>query len=172
MLAYLFLAFGIAMRFLPHPFHFTPVGAALLFFGAKRPARELWVPIVLLIASDIALNVFVYRWEVDWLTFTTSIYYLLAVLIGSLLKDKETVARIAGASLAGSLVFFAVSNFTTWLGTNMYARTWDGLVACFVAAIPFFRNTVIGDLLFTGAMFLTPVAIAALQRRRAFARVH
>jgi len=56
MLAYLFVVIAVAVRFLPHPFAFTPVGASLLFFGARGPRRHLWLPLALLAASDVILT--------------------------------------------------------------------------------------------------------------------
>ncbi len=62
MLAYLFVIFAVAVRFLPHPFAFTPVGASLLFFGARGPRRQMWVPLAVLAASDVLLTTLVYRY--------------------------------------------------------------------------------------------------------------
>src|SRR4029077_9757666 len=103
MLAYLFLAIALAVRFLPHTFHFTPVGAALLFFGAKQQRKWMWVPVVAFAASDIALNMFVYHYPIGWETFVSTGWYVGAVLSGGLLKkdgSKFKLGHIAGASLA------------------------------------------------------------------------
>jgi len=56
MLAYLFVILAVVVRFMPHPLAFTPVGASLLFFGARGPRRQLWVPVALLAASDVVLT--------------------------------------------------------------------------------------------------------------------
>ena len=69
---------------------------------------------------------------------------------------------VLGASLAGSVVFFLVSNFGVWMGWKMYPATVGGLIDCYVAALPFFRNTVLGDLAYAGLMF----GIYAWVRRR------
>jgi hypothetical protein len=168
MLAYLFLLLAVVFRFVPHVWNFTLVGAALLFFGANRSRREMWVPVFLFAASDLVLTKFVNGFPVTFETFASSIYYALAVLIGTLLKDKVEVPRVVGASLAGSLIFFVISNFATWMTFDMYPHTFAGLVTCYVAAIPFFRNTLISDLVFSAAMFGTPLLIEAMNRRRAY----
>ena len=170
MLAYLFIAIAIAVRFLPHAFHFTPVGAALLFFGARQPRRQMWVPVLLMAIADMALNKFVYQYAVTWQTFVSTAWYALAILIGSglLKRDQESgkynVAKLAGASLAGSISFFLISNFAVWASWTMYPRTLAGLAECYFAAVPFFRNTLASDLIFTLAIFAVPVAITAAKR--------
>jgi hypothetical protein len=159
MLAYLFIAIAVVIRFLPHSFHFTPVGAALLYFGAKQPAKRLWIPLALFAASDVALNIYVYHFAVSLETFASIFWYLAYAGIGMLLKNRESVLRVAGASLAGSAAFFVVSNFIVWLGAIMYPMTVAGLAACFTAAIPFFRGTLEGDALFTALAFGVPAIV-------------
>ena len=68
MLAYLFVIFAVAMRmpFMPHPWNFTPVAAALLYFGARASRRQLWIPFAMLAASDLVLNKFVYAYQFSW----------------------------------------------------------------------------------------------------------
>src|SRR5436189_5727656 len=100
MFAVLFVVLAVATRFLP--FHmgytpvwnFTPVGAALLFFGAKQSRKHMWFPLLLLALSDLALNRFVYHYPITWETFVSTGWYAAALLIGSLLKDKVTPLRV------------------------------------------------------------------------------
>ena len=165
MLAYLFVILAVAVRFLPHTFHFTPVGASLLFFGAKQPRKFLWLPVVAFALSDVALNRFVYHYPISLETFSSTIWYVLAVGIGSLLKEKQDFLRVAGAALAGSVSFFIISNFAVWLGWTMYPKTIGGLVACYVAAIPFFRSTLASDMIYTLAFFAAPLAIEVMRKQ-------
>ncbi len=165
MLAYLFVILAVAVRFLPHTFHFTPVGASLLFFGAKQPRKYMWFPVVAFALSDVALNRFVYHYPVSLETFSSTIWYALAVIIGSLLKQKHDMLRVAGASLVGSVSFFIISNFAVWLGWTMYPKSVAGLVACYVAAIPFFQRTVTSDMIYTLAIFAAPLAIEVMRRQ-------
>jgi hypothetical protein len=74
-----------------------------------------------------------------------------------MLKDRLSVPRVAGASLAGSIAFFGFSNFAVWAVWNMYPKTLAGLGACYVAGLPFFRNAVVGDLAFTAVLFGAPL---------------
>jgi hypothetical protein len=165
MLAYLFVVLAILIRFLPHAFHFTPVGAALLFFAAKQPAKRLWVPIALFAASDVALNLFVYHFPVSLSTFASVLWYGAYAGIGMLLKNRESVLRVAGASVSGSVAFFLLSNFMVWLGGTMYPMTLAGLATCFTAAIPFFRGTITGDALFTAVFFGLPVVVKTVSEQ-------
>ena len=163
MLAYIFVLVAVALRFLPHPFHFTPVGAALLFFGAHRNRRELWAPIALLIASDVLLNRFVYDIPLHADQVVVWAWYAGAIAIGMLLRNRISAPRVAGAALAASISFYLVSNFAVWATYEMYPKTGAGLVACYVAAIPFFRNTLVSDMVFSAVLFGLPVAIAAFR---------
>lgn len=167
MLAYLFLLVAIIIRFLPHTFGFTPVGASLLFFGAHQPRKRMWIPLCLMLAADIGLNVFVYHvpaFAVDSLAST--LWYALAILLGGLLKRSDTsevpfyLGKVAGMSLAGSLSFFLISNFAVWLAwPQTYAHTWAGLLTCYTMAIPFFRLTPAADLIYAIAFFSAPLMV-------------
>lgn len=155
-LAYLFIVFAVLVhaRFLAMPFHFTPVAAALLFFGARVPRRQLITPLALLIVCDIYLNKFVYGYALGWDQTVTWLWYAAILLFGGLLARNTSVLRVAGASLVASISFFLVSNFAVWtVSREMYPATWNGLVTCMGAGVPFFRNTAVSDLLFSAAFF-------------------
>src|SRR5439155_12683881 len=77
----------------------------------------------------------------------------LIVLLGWLALSRVTVLRLAGAALASSVLFFVITNFGTWVVSGIYPHTWAGLIACYVAAIPFFQNTLAGDLAYTALLF-------------------
>src|ERR1035438_2301665 len=162
MLAYVFLLFAVAVRFMPHPMAFTPVGAALLFFGARAPRRRLWIPLVLLAASDVVLTTLVYRYPFSWDHFVTWAWYAGMLWLGSTLKKDAGAPRILGTALVGSISFFLISNFAVWAAWNMYPRTFSGLMTCYDAGLPFFRRAVEGDLLFTAIMFGAPVLLKLL----------
>ena len=166
MLAYAFILFALAVRFLPHPMAFTPVGAALLFFGARGPRRQLWVPLALLAASDVILTTLVYRYPFSWDHFVTWAWYAAMLGLGTTLKPKAGALRILGSALVGSVAFFVVSNFAVWAAWDMYPRTFAGLLTSYEAGVPFFRHAAAGDLLFTAAMFAAPVLFHAVSEWR------
>ena len=165
MLAYVFILFAVAMRFLPHPFAFTPVGAALLFFGARGPRRQLWVPLALLAASDVILTTLVYRYPFSWDHFVTWAWYAAMLWMGTTLKQNAGAPRILGTAFAGSVSFFLVSNFAVWAAWDMYPRTLAGLMVCYDAGLPFFRRAVEGDLLYTSIMFAAPFLLGVLAQK-------
>src|ERR1700683_1514715 len=166
MLAYVFILFAVAVRFLPHPFAFTPVGASLLFFGARGPRRQMGVALALLAASDLLLTTLVYRYPLSWDLFVTWAWYAAMLGLGSSLRRNGGALRIMGSALAGSVVFFLVSNFAVWAAwKDLYPMTFAGLMTCYGAGLPFFRRAAEGDLLFTAAMFSAPVILHSLSGR-------
>jgi hypothetical protein len=138
-----------AMRLLPHPPNFSPIAAMALFSGAHLPKRWLAFapPFAALALSDALLGGFYPGMNFVYLSFG------LTVLIGWAVARRKTPLTIAGAALASSVLFFVLTNFGMWLFSGFYPLTWDGLAACYVAAIPFFQNTVAGDLFFTALLF-------------------
>jgi len=165
MLAYLFIVFALVFRFIPHPMAFTPVGAALLFFGARGERRRLWVPLALLAASDVILTTLVYRYPFSWDHFVTWAWYAAMLWMGTSLRQNAGAFRILGSALAGSVSFFVVSNFAVWAAWGMYPHSFPGLLASYDAGLPFFQRAIVGDLLFTGAMFAAPILIHTLSER-------
>ena len=136
-----------ATRLMPHPPNITAIGAMALFGGASFADKRLafLVPLAALFASDLVLG-FYQGMEYQYLTFT------LIVCLGFWLRSRRRVLPIAGAAVASSTIHFIVTDFGTWTGT-LYPHTLAGLIACYTAAIPFFWNTLAGDLFFTALLF-------------------
>ena len=168
MLAYLFVIFAVLSRmpFMPHPWGFTPVAAALLYFGARGSRRHLWIPFALLAVSDVILTRFVYSYQFSWDHFVTWAWYAAILWLGTGLREKTGWLRVGAASLASSVSFFVISNFAVWACWSMYPKTLAGLMTCYAAGLPFFRRGLGGDMLFTVVMFGLP-AVAALLARSA-----
>jgi len=162
MLAYLFVLFAVAVRFMPHPLAFTPVAAALLYFGARGPKRQLWAPLALLAVSDVILTKILYSYPLTWDHFVTWAWYAAILLLGTQLRENTNWLRVGGAALASSVSFFVVSNFAVWACWNMYPKTLAGLMTCYAAGLPFFRRGIAGDMLFTAVMFGLPAVAAAV----------
>jgi hypothetical protein len=162
MLAYLFVAIAVAVRFMPHPWMFTPVAASLLFFGARGSRRQLWVPFVVLAASDVVLTKFVYHYVFSWDHFVTWAWYAAILVLGTALRNNARPLRVIAASLTSSVSFFLLSNFAVWACWDMYPKNFGGLMTSYTMALPFFRHAIEGDLLFTCVMFATPVALHAM----------
>ncbi|MDT8069942.1 MAG: DUF6580 family putative transport protein [Terriglobia bacterium] len=173
MLAYVFVLLAIVIRFaipmhiLGLPFQFVPLAASLLFFGAKMPRKQFWIPLVLFAASDVILTKFVYQYPFKADTAVSWIWYAAALALGMMLRKNDKLVRVAGASLIASISFFLISNLGVFLAWNMYPKTWAGLVECYTLALPFFRNTLVSDMVFALAFFSVPVAIELLHRNAA-----
>jgi len=142
------IAAAAATRLIPHPPNLTSVTALALFGGAYFSNRwqAFLVPLIALVVSDVMLGLYKHM-EVQYLSFA------LIVCIGFQLQQRRTAPRVASAALLGALVFFVVTNLGVWAFDSLYPKTFTGLIACYVAAIPFFRNTLLGDLIYTATLF-------------------
>jgi len=148
LLALAIIALAAALRIAPHPWNFTPVGAMALFSGAIIRNRRLafLFPILALFAGDIFVG-FHKLMPVVYASF------LVSVAIGFLLRDRRTVGRIGLATLLGAIQFFLITNFAVWAFGLSYPRSSAGLLACYIAGIPFFWNTLAGDAVYAALFF-------------------
>ncbi|MCS7037099.1 MAG: DUF6580 family putative transport protein [Saprospiraceae bacterium] len=151
---------AILSRLLPHPPNFTPI-AAVGLFGASvlgRPWLAVAVPFLSLFLSDLYINNVVYGHFSDHFVWFGSlwVYAAFGVVIAlgrMLLSHQVNASRVVLASLSASVLFFLLTNFGVWATSGMYPHTTAGLIACYVAGLPFFGNTVLGDLLYSAALF-------------------
>jgi hypothetical protein len=136
------------LRMLPHPQNFTPLGAMALFGGAAfRDGRLAFaVPFVTLFLTDLWVGLHSLMWAVYG-------SFALSMLLGIWLRRRRRVVPIAGATLAGAVLFFVITNWAVWLTLGTYPPTFAGLVACYVAAIPHFGNTLAGDAFYSALLF-------------------
>lgn len=142
------IAAAAVLRLVPHPPNFTPIGAMALFSGAyigRRPLAFL-VPLAALFFSDLVLG---FYHGVATVYSATA----LIVLIGYFALNRVSTLRVGLAALASSVLFFTITNLGMWLFSGFYPTTIAGLETCFVAAIPFFQNTVAGDLFYAALLF-------------------
>jgi hypothetical protein len=173
MFAYVLVLLGVASRYLVAGhlplLNFTAVTGSLLYFGARRPWREMLAPVGLFMLSDYALTTYVYHYPFHWLAYvTTWAWYAAAIVLGwILLHAKTTFVRGAAGALLGPTSFFIISNYGVWAnGMNTYPHTFAGLVGCYVAAIPFYRN----DLVSTSIVLAVALGAPVLVRRMNLAR--
>lgn len=159
----IFVGITFAMRLLPHPANFIPMGALALFSGVYlRSKWGMLVPVLVMVSTDLIIG-----WH-NLVLFTWGCFVLMAA-IGWWVRRQGSWSRIIGGSLAGSVIFYLVTNFAVWAFTPLYAKTVAGLVQSYVMAVPFFRSTVLGDLFYVSVFFGTYQAVAylAAHRRRA-----
>jgi hypothetical protein len=138
-----------ALRILPHPMNFTPIGALALFGGAYFSSRRaaIAVPLLSLMAGDFVtgfhrLMPYVY----------TS--FLVSVAIGFWLRRKKSASRVGAATVAGAIQFFLITNFAVWASSiGSYPKNVGGLAECYIAGLPLFWNTLAGDAFFVALLF-------------------
>jgi hypothetical protein len=137
-----------ASRLVPHPWNLTSITAVALFGGATFADRRLafGVPLAALFLSDLVLG-FYHGMAVVYLSF------VLVAAIGVWLSARREPALIAAATLASSILFFVTTNFGVWAFGPLYPHTLRGLETCYLAAIPFFRNSLEGDALYSLILF-------------------
>ncbi len=137
-----------ALRLVPHPPNFTPIGAMALFSGAYlgRRALAFLAPLAALLLSDLVLG-FYHGMATVYLSTA------LVAVIGILALQRRSALRIGSAAVAGSLLFFVLTNLGMWWFSGFYPHTLAGLEACYVAAIPFFQNSLAGDLFYATLLF-------------------
>ena len=135
----------------------------LLFFGARGSRRQLWIPLVLLAATDVVLTKFIYAYVLSWDHLVTWAWYAAILWLGTNLRGKAGPVRVVGAALASSVSFFLISNFAVWAAwPQMYPKSFAGLMTSYAAGLPFFRGTAESDLFFSIAMFGAPVFLHAV----------
>ena len=133
-------------RLLPHPPNFTPIMAMGLLGGVyfKNKQFAVVVPLLAMVISDFFIG---FHGMMIWVYSSIVIISLSA----SLLKPK--MKHLAFASLGSSFFFFAVTNFGVWASSAFYPKTLNGLVACYVAGLPFLKNSLVGDFMYVSILF-------------------
>jgi len=142
-------------RLVPHPPNFTPIAAIALFGGVYfRDARAAFgVPFAAMMASDLVLALTVYGPGSLRKSPLVYLCFALIVAMGRRVGRNPTAGALALAAPASSVLFYLVTNFGVWALGTTYAPTPEGLAACYLAALPFFGNLLLGDLFYTAVLF-------------------
>lgn len=146
---------------LPLPPNVAPVTALALLSAAYLPRRWGWmVPLGIMIGSDLIIGT--YTWQV-----MMSVYLSFAAGfgVGFWLRRRVSASRLLAASLIASSLFFLVTNAAVWAFQTMYPHTLAGLGQAYVAGMPFFRNTLVGDLGYSGIFFGLRAVLVVYSRR-------
>ncbi len=147
-IAVLLITLGFVARLLPHPANFAPIAAIAIFGGLYLPKRwAIVLPVIAMFVSDIFIGF--YTWQI-----MASVYlsFVLVGLISLLVKKNKKAATVIGGTILGSILFFFITNFAVWAFGSMYTHNFAGLMQCYTMAIPFFKNTLLGDLFYTAIM--------------------
>ncbi len=157
-------------RLVPHPPNVTPIAAMALLGGACFRNRKLayLLPLLAMLLSDLVLGCTRYR-MLSLIGIQPVVYacILATTALGQLIHDRRSVLQVGAASLSGSILFFVVTNYAVWAMGHGYPSSGSSLAECYIAAIPFFQNTLLGDLAYSTILF---GGLAALENRLAWMR--
>ena len=143
----LLIVFAVYSRLQPHPANFAPIAALALFGGAILPRKwALILPLGAMVISDLIIGLH------PLIFFTWGSFMLIAFMSNKYMKRINPLT-VGVASLSASIFFFIVSNFGVWLEGRLYSYTIEGLISCYYNAVPFFRNTLLGDLFYSTVLF-------------------
>lgn len=150
-------------RLIPHLPNFSPLAAISLFGAAyfKKAWQTFLIPIAATWLSDLLINNVVYtEYFPSFTWFYPGFYwqygsYVLIALGGLLMLKKVNVRGVIGAGLMATAVFFLITNFAVWMGSKTFPQNFAGLISCYVAGIPFLKGTLLGNLVYSGALFGT-----------------
>jgi hypothetical protein len=139
-----------SMRVLPHPPNFTPIGAMALLAGATISRRFIALAVSLL--SMLVSDFLFFGGYHNTMVWVYASFSLITLLAPSMIKSIS-VRNILPASIAASVIFFLVTNFGVWFAGDFYSKSFSGLMMTYSAGIPFFGNTLMGDVFFTAVFF-------------------
>ncbi len=152
-------------RLMPHVPNVAPITALALYSGVHLDRRlAIVLPLVVMFVSDLIIGfhgtmIFVY------------LSFLVSSLIGIWLKKRAKARNIVAGTLLASILFFVITNIGVWIEGRMYERTLEGLRDCFILALPFFRNTLGGDMLFTGLFFILHAILEQLTKSQRLSKI-
>lgn len=155
---------GIFSRLVPHPANMALVTGAAIFAGSRMDKTSgILVPLAIMFVSDLVIGTH------STMLFTWGSFALISLLANQVLFKKHTLPRLASVTIVSSILFFVISNFGVWLVGHIYPLTFSGLTTCFVNALPFFRNTIVGDVIYTGSIFGIYEGLKILLSRKSLA---
>ena len=156
----LLILFASFSRIIPHMPNFTPIGAIALFGGAylKNKYHAILIPITSLWLSDLILNNFIFTFYSDFTWFYPGflwqyISFILIIVLGYFFLKKINFKNVFITATYSSILFFIITNFGVWISGSMYTLDFQGLIACYVMALPFFKGTLLGFMCYSAFLF-------------------
>ncbi len=156
------ITLGIAGRLLVHLPNFTPLAAIAWFSAFYFARRSAYITIlVTMILSDAVIGFYTGGVLV-------AVYgsFLLLAYLGHHLKNNINAWRVVGASLLGSTIFFLITNAAVWAFTPLYAKNFAGLWQSYIMGLPFYRNAMLGDLVYSSLLFGAAAVVALVIKKR------
>lgn len=163
------ISLGVACRLLPHAWNFTPIIAIAMFAGVYLGRKyAILLPILTMLIGDIFIGFYDIK--------LMAVIYLSFILIGLgaiLVKKHKSAETILAGSVLAAVLFFLATNWAVWQFSPWYARTWAGLIECYTLALPFFRNTLLSNIFYTGVLFgaYETVQILVKQKKLSFSLI-
>ena len=147
-IAIVLIFLGIVCRLFPHAWNFTPIMAIALFAGVYLGKRyAVILPIVIMLISDIFIGFYAIN-----LMIVVYSCFILVGLMGLIIKKYKSAETILAGSLLGAVLFFLTTNWAVWQFSSWYTRDLAGLIQCYTLALPFFKNTLLGNIFYTGIL--------------------
>lgn len=164
LISLLLIAVGLSGRLLPHPWNMTPITAIALFSTAYLSLRySFLVFAVTMVVADLFLGF--YQWHIMVAVYAS---FALVGVIGLIVRKNKSAGRVLGCTLLSSVLFFMITNWAVWQFSGMYVHSFEGLMQAYILAIPFFKNSLAGDLLYSGVLFgLVEYTAVVLEKRKA-----
>jgi len=140
---------GVSLRLFPHPPNFTPILAIALFGGVYFSRRMAFIlPMAAMAISDI----FIGYYEFSLMVFVYG-SFLLCVVLGFWLRKHKKWYTVGSSAVLSAVLFFLITNFAVWVFTPWYPQNFSGLIQCYLMALPFLKNTLLGNLFYVPVFF-------------------
>ena len=151
LLSFLYISIILALgRLIPHPPNFTPILAAAIF--APYIINNKWVSIAVPLTAMLIADLFIgFHSYILWVYGAIALSTLFSF---ALKKFGRMYIQLGIMAVLSSLIFFVITNFAVWLVWDFYPKTFDGLILCYAAGLPFLRNTLMSTILYTGFFVL------------------
>ena len=159
------VALGVACRLLPHFWNFAPIAAIALFAGVYLGRRyAVTLPIIAMFVGDLFIGF--YDWKLMLVVYGSFIF---VGLLGAAIRKQKSVETVLAGSIVASILFFLATNWAVWQFSPWYAKSGAGLIQSYTFALPFFRNTLLGDLFYTSVLFGAYESVLAWSRSKKLA---
>lgn len=156
------ITLGVVCRLLPHAWNFAPIAAIALFAGVYMGRNyAIVLPIITMLIGDLFIGF--YDWRLGVVVYMS---YALIGLLGVLIKKHKSLGTVVGGGILASVIFFLATNWAVWQFSSWYVKDLGGLIQCYTMALPFFRNTLFGNLFYVGVLFGAYEAVIFYARER------
>ncbi|MBA3047731.1 hypothetical protein KKC83_03750 [Patescibacteria group bacterium] len=153
---------GVACRLMPHAWNFAPIAAIALFAGVYLGKNyAIGLPIIAMLIGDFFIGF--YDWRLGLAVYGS---YMIIGLLGLVIKKHKSFETVMAGSIVASVIFFIVTNWAVWQFSPWYAKSIAGLIQCYALALPFFRNTLLGNLFYVPVLFGAYEAVVILAKQK------